>query len=229
MFLTRTCARPNRAAIRSGLIRPTLPLKSGGQSFTRQPMPDQLHVRPAARSDYEQWLPLWDGYNAFYGRSGPTALSPEITRMTWRRFFDAYEPVYALVAESDGRLSVWRTICSTARPPPSNPSAICKTCSPTQPPADKGSVERSSAKSMRRPDRPERRASTGKRIRPITLRSSFTIASRSAPASLSTARCFETFAGRWHSSPRRRGPCHRFFRLWINAAVMAALQCRTSV
>jgi GNAT superfamily N-acetyltransferase len=67
-------------------------------------MPDQLHVRPAARSDYEQWLPLWDGYNAFYGRSGPTALSPEITRMTWRRFFDAYEPVYALVAESDGRL-----------------------------------------------------------------------------------------------------------------------------
>ena len=27
-----------------------------------------------------QWLPLWDGYNAFYGRSGPTALPPEITR-----------------------------------------------------------------------------------------------------------------------------------------------------
>ena len=67
-------------------------------------MPDQLHVRPAARSDYEQWLPLWDGYNAFYGRSGPTALSPEITRMTWRRFFDAYEPVHGLVAESGGQL-----------------------------------------------------------------------------------------------------------------------------
>lgn len=63
-----------------------------------------LLVRPVARSDFEQWLPLWDGYNAFYGRSGPTALSSEITRMTWARFFDAYEPVYALVAESDGRL-----------------------------------------------------------------------------------------------------------------------------
>ena len=67
-------------------------------------MPASLLVRPAVRSDFEQWLPLWDGYNAFYGRSGPTALSPEITRMTWLRFFDAYEPVHALVAESDGQL-----------------------------------------------------------------------------------------------------------------------------
>ena len=63
-----------------------------------------LTIRPVTRQDYNQWLPLWDGYNAFYGRSGPTALSPEITRMTWQRFFDAYEPVNALVAESDGRL-----------------------------------------------------------------------------------------------------------------------------
>jgi GNAT superfamily N-acetyltransferase len=67
-------------------------------------MPASLLVRAAVRSDFEQWLPLWDGYNAFYGRSGPTALSPEITRITWQRFFDAYEPVHALVAESGGRL-----------------------------------------------------------------------------------------------------------------------------
>ena len=67
-------------------------------------MPDSLRIRPAARSDFEQWLPLWDGYNAFYGRSGPTALSPDITRMTWARFFDAYEPVHCLVADSGGRL-----------------------------------------------------------------------------------------------------------------------------
>jgi len=60
-----------------------------------------LTIRPIARQDYDQWLPLWDGYNAFYGRSGPTALNPEITRMTWARFFDAYEPVHALVAESE--------------------------------------------------------------------------------------------------------------------------------
>ncbi len=67
-------------------------------------MPGTISVRPVMRQDYEQWLPLWEGYNAFYGRSGPTALSPDITRVTWMRFFDAYEPVHALVAESDGRL-----------------------------------------------------------------------------------------------------------------------------
>ena len=63
-----------------------------------------LTIRSVTRQDYDQWLPLWDGYNAFYGRSGPTALAPEITRVTWQRFFDAYEPVHGLVAESDGRL-----------------------------------------------------------------------------------------------------------------------------
>ena len=47
---------------------------------------------------------MWDGYNALYGRSGATALSPEITAMTWARFFDAYEPVHGLVAESGGQL-----------------------------------------------------------------------------------------------------------------------------
>jgi GNAT superfamily N-acetyltransferase len=61
-------------------------------------------VRPVARGDYDQWLPLWDGYNAFYERAGPTALPPDVTQMTWARFFDAYEPVHAFVAESDGRL-----------------------------------------------------------------------------------------------------------------------------
>jgi len=61
-------------------------------------------IRPVARHDHEQWLPLWDGYNAFYGRSGSTALPPEITQATWERFFDASEPVHALVAESGGRV-----------------------------------------------------------------------------------------------------------------------------
>jgi GNAT superfamily N-acetyltransferase len=63
-----------------------------------------LIVRPAARADHDRWLPLWDGYNAFYGRSGDTALAPEITAATWERFFDPYEPMFALVAEQDGAL-----------------------------------------------------------------------------------------------------------------------------
>ncbi|MGO4727699.1 MULTISPECIES: GNAT family N-acetyltransferase [unclassified Inquilinus] len=67
-------------------------------------MSGDLTIRPVSRQDYDRWLPLWDGYNAFYGRSGPTALAPDITRTTWDRFFDAYEPVHALVAESGGAL-----------------------------------------------------------------------------------------------------------------------------
>jgi GNAT superfamily N-acetyltransferase len=61
-------------------------------------------IRPLARADHDQWLPLWDGYNAFYGRAGDTALDPAVTAMTWARVFDAYEPVHGLVAEQDGRL-----------------------------------------------------------------------------------------------------------------------------
>jgi len=67
-------------------------------------MSRDLTIRFVTRQDHDQWLPLWDGYNAFYGRSGPTALAPDITAMTWARFFDGYEPVHALVAESDGAL-----------------------------------------------------------------------------------------------------------------------------
>jgi len=63
-----------------------------------------VRVRPIEQADLAAWTPLWDGYNAFYGRAGPTALSPEITAVTWRRFFDANEPVCALVAESAGRM-----------------------------------------------------------------------------------------------------------------------------
>jgi hypothetical protein len=67
-------------------------------------MSNQLVIRPVARGDFEQWLPLWEGYNAFHGRSGPTSLPSDITLMTWSRFFDSYEPVHALVAEDGGRL-----------------------------------------------------------------------------------------------------------------------------
>src|SRR5476651_1781295 len=74
--------------------------------FTQQnnPMPTNLTIRPVTPTDYQQWLPLWDGYNAFYGRSGNTALPLEITQTTWSRFFDENEPVHALVAESEGQL-----------------------------------------------------------------------------------------------------------------------------
>lgn len=67
-------------------------------------MSTNLLIRPIEPADYEQWLPLWDAYNAFYGRLGATALPLEITQTTWARFFDLDEPVNALVAESNGKL-----------------------------------------------------------------------------------------------------------------------------
>ncbi len=61
-------------------------------------------IRAVAVEDFDAWKPLWDAYNAFYGRKGPTALPEEITQATWSRFFDSNEPVHALVAESSGRI-----------------------------------------------------------------------------------------------------------------------------
>jgi GNAT superfamily N-acetyltransferase len=67
-------------------------------------LPVEPIIRPVTREDYAQWLPLWEGYNRFYGRFDATALPDAITQMTWARFFDAYEPVHAIVAEQDGEL-----------------------------------------------------------------------------------------------------------------------------
>jgi GNAT superfamily N-acetyltransferase len=64
----------------------------------------QPTIRTVVHADFPQWLPLWEGYNKFYGRFGPTALPYAITQMTWSRFFDAYEPLHALVAEDAGQL-----------------------------------------------------------------------------------------------------------------------------
>jgi GNAT superfamily N-acetyltransferase len=60
----------------------------------------QLVIRPVVPADLEQWEPLWEGYNRFYQRTVPA----DVTSMTWSRFFDAYEPVHAMVAENGGRL-----------------------------------------------------------------------------------------------------------------------------
>jgi len=63
-----------------------------------------MTIRPVAHEDFPAWQPLWDGYNAFYGRVGPTALPEAISRTTWSRFFDDGAPGHALVAEDAGRL-----------------------------------------------------------------------------------------------------------------------------
>jgi GNAT superfamily N-acetyltransferase len=61
---------------------------------------ERFLIRDLAPADRAQWEPLWDGYTIFYER----APSAEITRALWARFFDAREPVHALVAERSGKL-----------------------------------------------------------------------------------------------------------------------------
>ena len=58
-------------------------------------------VRPLRTEDREQWQPLWDGYNLFYERPNFPA---EITKVTWNRFLDPAEPMFAAVAELQGKV-----------------------------------------------------------------------------------------------------------------------------
>ena len=67
-------------------------------------MTQPFQIRAVRADDYAAWKPLWDGYNAFYGRSGKTALPLEVTQMTWVRFLEPDEPMHALVAEGSGTL-----------------------------------------------------------------------------------------------------------------------------
>ena len=62
-------------------------------------------IRPVVPEDYAQWLPLWRAYNAFYGRSGATALPDIVTETAWARFLDPVEPMSALVAIKDGMIA----------------------------------------------------------------------------------------------------------------------------
>lgn len=64
-----------------------------------------IEIRSAQSLDYDQWLPLWLGYNEFYGRSGATALAPDITLTTWGRFLDPDQPLWALLALNGGRVA----------------------------------------------------------------------------------------------------------------------------
>lgn len=61
-------------------------------------------IRAAVQDDFPAWKTLWDEYNRFYGRVGATVLPTQITQMTWSRFFDASEPMHALMAQAPGKL-----------------------------------------------------------------------------------------------------------------------------
>lgn len=59
-----------------------------------------VKIREINPNDFSAWLPLWEGYNTFYKRTLPD----EVIKNSWDRFLNPTEPMYALVAEENGRL-----------------------------------------------------------------------------------------------------------------------------
>ncbi len=58
-------------------------------------------IRQLIPDDFDNWQSLWAQYNAFYGRTGQTALPEEVIATTWSRLLAPQDPVFGLVA-TDG-------------------------------------------------------------------------------------------------------------------------------
>lgn len=56
-----------------------------------------LEIRPVRAADHAAWLPLWQGYQRFY----QTEIPAEISAVTWQRFLDPGEPMFAALAWQD--------------------------------------------------------------------------------------------------------------------------------
>lgn len=50
--------------------------------------------------EYQQWLPHWQNYQAFY----QVDLSDAVTQTTWARFFDTNEQIYCAVAREGNKV-----------------------------------------------------------------------------------------------------------------------------
>lgn len=54
----------------------------------------KLQIRPISAADHAAWLPLWQGYQRFYQAEIAAATSA----VTWQRFLDPNEPMFAALA-----------------------------------------------------------------------------------------------------------------------------------
>jgi len=63
-------------------------------------MVDKIAIRPVGEDERQAWDPLWAGYLAFY----KSALTREISDLTWHRFHDPDEQIFALGGYVDGEL-----------------------------------------------------------------------------------------------------------------------------
>ena len=57
-----------------------------------------LQIRLVSAADHAAWLPLWQGYQRFYNAD----IAPEVSALTWQRFLDSAEPMFAALAWQDG-------------------------------------------------------------------------------------------------------------------------------
>ena len=53
-----------------------------------------LQIRPITAADHTAWLPLWQAYQRFYQAEIPATTSA----LTWQRFLDPAEPMFAALA-----------------------------------------------------------------------------------------------------------------------------------
>lgn len=56
-------------------------------------------LRPLSEGDFDAWLPLWQGYQAFY----QVSLPEQATRTAFARFLDDSEPMHCTLALRDGK------------------------------------------------------------------------------------------------------------------------------
>lgn len=58
-----------------------------------------IDIRPITQADFDAWLPLWKGYQAFYN----VDIAEAVTRTTWARLLDPAEPMHCALAIVGGQ------------------------------------------------------------------------------------------------------------------------------
>lgn len=53
-----------------------------------------MSLQPLRSQDRDAWMPLWQGYQAFY----EVAIAPDVSDVTWARLLDPDEPMTGLLA-----------------------------------------------------------------------------------------------------------------------------------
>ncbi len=61
---------------------------------------DPITIKPLTEEDFSDWLPLWKAYQVFYEADIPD----DVTKVTWNRFHEPAEPMFALGAYLSDKL-----------------------------------------------------------------------------------------------------------------------------